>query len=626
MRTFQALVAVVVAGTAAMSAAGSRDGVQVASPPAPWLAKVDPWVLATGAAGPTEFLVFLGEQADLESADLLTTKAAKGRYVFDQLTATASRTQGPLLDLLSARGIEHQSFWVANMIWVRGDLALAEELAGRDDVAFLHANPTVHFETPAVEDDDARAPEAIEPGVTKVRAPETWVAGFRGQTVVIGGQDTGYDWDHPALRDKYRGWLGSSANHNFNWHDAIHSQGGVCGANSPEPCDDTNHGTHTMGTMVGDDGGTNQIGVAPAAKWIGCRNMDRGNGTPATYSECFQWFIAPTDLNNQNPNPLLAPHVINNSWGCPPSEGCTDPNALLAVVNNTRAAGILVVVSAGNSGSSCGTVNTPAAIYQSSFSVGATSASTDVIAGFSSRGPVTVDGSNRLKPNVSAPGVSVRSALPGGGYGSMSGTSMAGPHVAGAAALLMSVDQVLKGQVGAMELALQGTATPLTIATQTCGGVPGTQVPNNTYGYGRIDAFEAARSRTADLVLASTPWPARTRVGRPLRHVLTVTNSGPIAVTSAVFLGGLPASFVLVSAVPSQGSCGINPGNAIGCNIGALAAGASVTIQVTGTPGMAGAFQGSNAVSSEKTDLAPSNNNATLSTVVARCAPGVNCP
>ena len=140
-------------------------------------------------------------------------------------------------------------------------------------------------------------------------------------------------------------------NHNYNWHDSIHSGGGSCGADSPAPCDDFGHGTHTMGTMVGDDGGTNKIGVAPRRKWIGCRNMDQGVGTPATYTECFQWFIAPTDLPNQNPDPSKAPHVINNSWGCPPSEGCTDPTVLQTVVENTRAAGIEVVVSAGNAGS-----------------------------------------------------------------------------------------------------------------------------------------------------------------------------------------------------------------------------------------------------------------------------------
>ncbi|MGV8039523.1 MAG: S8 family serine peptidase [Thermoanaerobaculaceae bacterium] len=186
-----------------------------------------------------------------------------------------------------------------------------------------------------------------------------------------------------------------------------------------------------MGTMVGDDGGTNQIGMAPQAKWIGCRDMDGGVGTPASYADCFQFFMAPTDLTCQNPDTAKAPHVINNSWGCPPSEGCTDPNVLKTVVENTRAAGIVVVVSAGNSGSSCSTVSEPAAIYDASLTVGATT-STDSIASYSSRGPVTVDGSNRLKPDVSAPGSNIRSSVPGGGYeGGWSGTSMAGPHVAG---------------------------------------------------------------------------------------------------------------------------------------------------------------------------------------------------
>ena len=147
--------------------------------------------------------------------------------------------------------------------------------------------------------------------------------GYTGQGAVIAGQDTGYQWDHPALKDQYRGWNGSAADHNYNWHDAIHATGSSCGADSPCPCDDNDHGTHTMGTMVGDDGGANQIGMAPGARWIGCRNMNAGVGTPTTYIECFEWFIAPTDLAGQNPNPAMAPDVINNSWGCPESEGCS---------------------------------------------------------------------------------------------------------------------------------------------------------------------------------------------------------------------------------------------------------------------------------------------------------------
>src|SRR4029077_4971644 len=143
----------------------------------------------------------------------------------------------------------------------------------------------------------------IEPGINWINAPDVWAQGFTGQGVVVGGNDTGYRWTHLALKNQYRGWDGSAADHNFNWHDSIHSGGGTCGADSQVPCDDDGHGTHTMGTMVGFDGGSNQIGVAPGAKWIGWRNMDQGNGMPSTYSECFQFFIAPTDLNGNNPDP-----------------------------------------------------------------------------------------------------------------------------------------------------------------------------------------------------------------------------------------------------------------------------------------------------------------------------------
>ncbi len=310
--------------------------------------------------------------------------------------------------------------------------------------------------------------------------------------MVIGGQDTGYDWDHPALKNHYRGWDGQDLNNDYSWHDAIHSGGGVCGADSPVPCDDYGHGTHTMGIMVGDDGVNNKIGVAPGAKWIGCRNMDQGVGTPLTYIECFQWFIAPTAGDGNNPDPSMAPDIINNSWSCPQSEGCTDPEILRAAVEAVRAAGILTIQSAGNSGPQCATISTPAAIYDASFTVGATTNS-DQIAGFSSRGPVTVDGSQRAKPDVAAPGSAIRSSCPGGdGYTSLSGTSMASPHVAGLAALIISASPDLAGQVGRLELIMAASAVSRTSA-QDCPGLPGDQIPNAAYGYGRIDAVAAVR-------------------------------------------------------------------------------------------------------------------------------------
>jgi subtilisin family serine protease len=319
----------------------------------------------------------------------------------------------------------------------------------------------------------------VEWNVQRVHADEVWELGYTGQGVVIGGQDTGYDWDHPALIGAYRGWDGAAADHDYNWHDAF----GTYSA----PHDDHGHGTHTLGTMVGDDGGSNRIGVAPGAQWIGCRNMASGIGSPASYIECFEFFLAPypVDGTPDDGDAARAPHVISNSWGCPPSEGC--PSELLRqAVEAVRAAGILVVTSAGNSGSGCATVEDPPAVYAAAFSVGATDTS-DRIASFSSRGPVTADGSNRRAPDVSAPGVGVRSSRRGGGYTSMSGTSMAAPHVAGVAALLWSAVPTLIGDVEETEHLLQQTARPQT-SSQGCGGDGPGEVPNNVYGWGIVDA------------------------------------------------------------------------------------------------------------------------------------------
>ena len=457
-----------------------------------WQSKVDAWVTATASSGETEFLIYLSEQADLSGAAALPTKLEKGQYVYEALTRVAQRTQGPVIAALQASGAEYRPYWVANMIWARGGQSLVQVMAARLDVAHLYANPWVHLDeqVSGPPDFSIQAPQSIEWNILKVNADKVWAAGYTGQGAVIGGQDTGYDWDHPALINQYRGWNGLGADHNYNWHDAIHSgSNSICPPNSPAPCDDNSHGTHTMGTMVGDDGLGNQIGMAPGARWIGCRNMDQGVGTPATYTECYQWFIAPTDLNGANPRPDLAPDVIDNSWSCPTSEGCTDPNVLRTVVENVRAAGILTAHSAGNKGPACSTIEEPAAIYDSSFTVGSTNES-DTIASNSSRGPVTIDGSYLPKPDVSAPGVSVRSALPGTGYGYKSGTSMAAPHVAGLVALLVSARPWLAGRVDELESVITQSAVRLYNTTQNCT-TPGSQAPNNTYGWGRIDAWAA---------------------------------------------------------------------------------------------------------------------------------------
>jgi subtilisin family serine protease len=462
--------------------------------PENWQDKVDSRLLQSTPAT-NEFLVILSEQADLSGATALKTKDAKGRYVFERLTEVAQRTQPPILKTLQEKKLEYQPFWVANMICVRGDLPAIQSLAQREDTARIVANSANRV--PDLLPTSASVNEAnlVEWNISQVHAPDVWALGYTGQGVVVGGQDTGYQWDHPALINHYRGWDGTNANHNYNWHDAIHgldshnTGDNPCGYNLTAPCDDNSHGTHTMGTMVGDDGAGNQIGMAPGAKWIGCRNMERGWGTSATYLECFQWFLAPTDLNDQNPDPSKSPDVINNSWYSDATEGTTNLFVFQTAVENLRAAGVVVVVSAGNEGSGCSTITSPA-IYDASFSVGATD-SGDNIASFSSRGPVTVDGSNRLKPNVSAPGVNIRSSVPVNSYASgWSGTSMAGPHVVGLVALLLSAHPELRGQVDTIEHIIESSAVPRT-DSQSCGDIPGTDVPNNTYGWGRVDALAA---------------------------------------------------------------------------------------------------------------------------------------
>lgn len=463
--------------------------VAIGPPAQPWHQKVDAWVLETLAAeGEVEYLLFLEEQADVRGAATLRSKEARGRYVFERLTEVAERTQGPVLAELGAAGVEHRPYWIANMIWVRSDAEQLEWLARRSDIAHVYANPRVALKSPhRISRREPATPTAPEPNLLQVGAPQVfWSAGIHGEGVVLAAQDSGQEWTHPALRDQYRGWDGASADHNYNWHDAIHSGGGSCGADSPEPCDDNDHGTATMGVMVGDDGAGNQIGMAPGARWIGCRNMDQGVGTPATYSECFQFFLAPTDLNDENPDPSLAPHAINNSWVCPPSEGCVDPNVLLTVVENARAAGIVVVASAGNGGSSCATVADPPAIYDAAISVGSVNIFGE-ISTFSSRGPVTVDGSERLKPDFMAPGEDIRSSVRGDGYLSFDGTSLSGPHVAGLAGLLISALPCLEGDVDAIEEFMRED-TLFFETTQECGGIPGDEIPNNVYGWGIIQS------------------------------------------------------------------------------------------------------------------------------------------
>ena len=479
--------------------------------------KIAPWVMEHTANGlQSEFFVVLSNQADLSPASNLQTKAEKGRFVYSTLLNKAQTTQGPLLQWLRERGLEHRSFYIINAILVTGTRQVAEALAARPDVARIEGNPHIQNRFPqpeAVDEAPPRVPATIEPGINYTHAPQVWALGFTGQQIVVANADTGQRWTHNALKPHYRGWDGQNADHDYNWHDSIHSGGGVCGADSQFPCDDSGHGTHTTGTMVGDDGTGNQIGMAPGAKWIGCRNMDQGNGTPSTYIECMQWFLAPTRINGNDPDPTKAPDITSNSWHCPPSEGCS-VDSLQAAVEAQAAAGIMMVSAAQNAGPNCSTVSNPPGIYAATYSIGALTTGTDSIASFSSRGPVIADGSNRIKPDISAPGTGTRSCYntSDSSYASLSGTSMATPHIAGAVALLWSAIPSLRHQLTASRDALNNSAVH--IASTQCGDAG---PPNNVYGWGRVDILAAVSgggtptpTPTATATATASPTPTAT--------------------------------------------------------------------------------------------------------------------
>jgi serine protease AprX len=461
------------------------------------------------AAAKVDVIVLMQEQADLSAADMIVDRSEKVRFVYNTLKQTAELSQASLVQNLKRKSISHKRFLSLNAIAIeKVDLALLLELATRSDVRKIIADPLFRMpELPGVLD-RLLMPELAQlaPGenIVSTGAPNVWNIS-QGEGIVVAGQDTGIQWDHPALKNQYRGWDGTQADHTYSWHDAIKTDisgsPNPCGRNISVPCDDHGHGTHTIGTVVGDDGAANKIGMAPRAKWIGCRNMDNGVGRPSTYIECFDFFLAPFPQTGNvfsDGRPDLAAHVVNNSWGCPASELC-EGEEFVPVLENLFRAGVFIVASAGNEGPGCSTISdAPAHHSQLTFSVGAHNHKTGAIAGFSSRGPSGFDGA--IGPDVTAPGVSIRSSTPGNGYqGAMwSGTSMAGPHVVGQVALMWGANRNLIGNIARTSEIIRLTATPKT-STETCGGISGQLIPNNTFGYGLINAERAVRQAVLGL-------------------------------------------------------------------------------------------------------------------------------
>ncbi len=488
------LILLLAAGTGSFSPVG-------AARPSQDIPTIDPVLLEESQRSETvDFLITFDDEADLSAANEMDWEA-RGWYVYETLADAAESSQGRVRAYLDRAGITYQPFWIQNVILVES--STTETMMGLLDfveIDSLESNAQMMLVepdevSPVIEGYESRTATS---NLLHINANDAWAAGFRGEGMVVGSIDTGVRYTHEALFEQYRGNLGGSLNHNFNWWDAVYG--------SNQPVDHYGHGTHVTGIMVGTDGSGNEIGVAPGAEWIACNAFDNKSASAANLLECAQFMLAPTNLSWGSPNPSMRPHVINNSWGdCAQTYNDWFENAIDAWL----AAGIYPVFANGNA-SNCGysqppglnTVGNPARSYHVT-AVGSTGNSNGLYASHSNWGPtdsldtLNANGYPTLKPQVVAPGVSILSSYADSDYGYVyaSGTSMSAPHVSGMVALLWQMSPGLVGDYVATETLIQNTADPIPYPTGNGDEGPG-NVPNHATGWGEIDVWAAYQALT----------------------------------------------------------------------------------------------------------------------------------
>ncbi len=511
--------------TAGLPVAGTSDLAAVALPIQ--AQRVDPQLRAVADSSPVtpvDLLVFLADQADLRAAYTISDWNQRGQYVYQTLHDHATHTQAGLRTFLDGRGVSYTPLWIVNALAVRGTATDVSALAERSDVAMLRANHLMTFSDEvstgaALNQTNNCLPDAANVcwNIVRIGADRVWNNfGVRGTGITVANIDGGVAYAHPALVNQYRGNKGGGVfDHNYNWYDPYRD--------TTSPTDSSYHGTHTMGSMVASGGASASepaVGIAPGARWIAARACGSSTCAEMDLILAAQWMLAPTDLLGQNARPDLRPQIVSNSW----SSGQGNDNFYASYVTAWRAAGIFPVFAAGNGRMSvkgCSSIQSPAD-YAQVVGVGALD-NTNMLTSYSDIGP-TLDG--RLKPDITAPGNGIISTMPSSVYGSLSGTSMATPQVAGSVALLWSANPSLIGDYDRTYQILTASASPISADSRFNDPVTYklchvTTTPNNIYGYGRIDAYAAVAKASVDV-----PWLSLSAEG-----VSVITAGASVSVT-----------------------------------------------------------------------------------------------
>ncbi len=432
-----------------------------------------------------KIFVVMKDQADLTGIDQTLPIDQRRSEVYSVLVKEAESSQKDIISQFEKWHLSYTPYYLVNGLEVNAGAYYRMLIEKRSDVARVLDDPQLRplpEKVPLTNSDPVSQPSEPSWNLSMIGADKVKnELGITGKGVLIGQADSGVDGRHPELASSYRGFEGTD---DYNWLDPWNQ--------TPFPVDVEGHGTATLGLITGKN-----IGIAPDAKWIGCVNLARNLGNPAVYLNCMQFLLAPYPQHGdafKEGEPEKGVMIINNSWGCPVVEGC-DAQTYEQAATALQTAGIFLSVAAGNNGYyGCSTVSDPLAIYANVFTVGSVNKDGELSA-FSSLGPVLVDGSGRVKPNLLAPGEQVVSAFPDNAYIQADGTSFAAPHVTGVVALMWSANPNLIGNIELTQKILEETAKPYTGTMPDC--VTDKKTPNNAVGYGILDAYAAVQASLA---------------------------------------------------------------------------------------------------------------------------------